>query len=203
MQAKVRKDAVASTVIDRLAQNIRLVFQRSRNGEAFHSLMEEMALVKNYLSIQERRFDGRYQFILPTEEELMLYRHIMVPMMQILIHAENAVEWGLRNRKGSSFLRIAFEDEGPYLKVAIEDDGIGYSNAVERNIRGSRQGTRMLNALHDIFNPRNVRNIISDIEDNIYLDPESGLQFGTRINILIPKQYNYELETHRSTRGGR
>lgn len=195
VQAKVRRDDVASTLIDRLAQNIRLVFQRSRNGEAFHSLLEEMTLVRNYLSIQNRRFNERYQFILPTEEEVMLYRHIMVPLMQVLIHAENAVEWGLRNRKGSSFLRIALKDEGPYLKIIIEDDGIGYSNAIEKNIGGTRQGERMLNALHEIFNPRNMRKIISDIEDNIYIDPQSGLQFGTRISILIPKLFNYGLET--------
>ncbi|MCB0546829.1 MAG: histidine kinase [Phaeodactylibacter sp.] len=197
VQAKVRRDAVASMVIDKLAENIRSVFQRSRNREAFHSLQEEMKLVKNYLSIQAKRFDGRYQFILPTEEEMMKSRHIMVPLMQILIHTENAIERGLRNRKESSFLRIALEDEGHSLKVMIEDDGIGYSNALKNNIKGTQQGTQMLYNLHDIFNPRNVRKIISTIEDNIYFSSDTGVRYGTRINILIPKQFTYELETDR------
>ena len=129
----------------------------------------------------------------------MLYRHIMLPLMQILIHAENAVEHGLRNRKGSAFLRIILKDEGPYLKIVVEDDGIGYSNARKKNIGGTRQGERMLNSLHDIFNPRNVRKIISNIEDNIYLDQDSGEAYGTRISILIPKRFNYELETDRGS----
>ncbi|MCB9295615.1 MAG: histidine kinase [Lewinellaceae bacterium] len=199
VQAKVRRDEVASSIIDKLAENIRTVFQRSRNREAFHSLFDEMEMVRNYLSIQHRRFNGRYQFTLPSEEEVMLYRHIMLPLMQILIHAENAVEHGLRNRKGSSFLRITLKDEGPYLKIVVEDDGIGYSNARKKNIGGTRQGERMLNSLHDIFNPRNVRKIISNIEDNIYLDQDSGEGYGTRISILIPKRFNYELETDRGS----
>lgn len=201
VQAKVRKDEVASSIIDKLAENIRAVFQKSRNREAFHSLLDEMEMVRNYLSIQHRRFNGRYRFNLPGEEEVMLYRHIMLPLMQILIHTENAVEHGLRNRKGSSFLRIALKDEGPYLKIVIEDDGIGYSNARKKNIGGTRQGERMLNSLHEIFNPRNVRKIISNIEDNIYLDQDRREGYGTRISILIPKRFSYELETDRG--GGR
>ena len=137
------------------------------------------------------------------EEDLLHCRHIMVPLMQVLIHTENAIERGLRNRKESTFLRVALEDEGHHLKIVVEDDGIGYSNAIKRNIRGTQQGTRMLASLHEIFNARNVRKIISAIEDNIYINPHTGQGYGTRISILIPKQFNYELETDRGTGGGR
>lgn len=190
VQAKLRNDEIASEAIGKLAENIRAVFQKSRNSEAFHSLKEEMDLVRNYLSIQARRFEGRYRFMLPPEEDLLHCRHIMVPLMQILIHAENAIERGLRNRKESTFLRVALEDEGHHLKIVVEDDGIGYSNAIKRNIRGTQQGTRMLASLHEIFNARNVRKIISAIEDNIYINPHTGQGYGTRISILIPKQFN-------------
>ncbi|MCB0584536.1 MAG: histidine kinase [Phaeodactylibacter sp.] len=203
VQSRLRKDEIANQAIGKLAENIRAVFQKSREKKAFHSLLDEMKIVQNYLAIQNRRFDGRYEFILPTEDELMLHRHIMVPLMQVLIHAENGIERGLRNRRESTFLRIGLEDEGPDLKVTIEDDGIGYSNAKKKNLRGTRQGTKMLDSLHDIFNARNVRKIITSIEDNIYFDSQSGLSYGTRISILIPKQFNYELETHRSPGRGR
>lgn len=138
VQAKVRKDAVARLIIGNLAENIRIVFRLSRNKAAFHSLLDEMKLVENYLTIQTKRFGDRYRFILPSEEELLRYRHIMVPLMQIQIHAENAVEWGLRNRKESTYLSIALKYENQYLKITVEDDGLGYSNAIRMKKSGTR-----------------------------------------------------------------
>lgn len=201
VQAKVRKDAVARLIIGNLAENIRIVFRLSRNKAAFHSLLDEMKLVENYLTIQTKRFGDRYQFILPSEEELLRYRHIMVPLMQIQIHAENAVEWGLRNRKESTYLSIALEYENQYLKITVEDDGLGYSNAIRMKKSGTRQGTKMLKDLQKLFNAYNEEKIISRLEDGIYFNARNGSSYGTRIIILIPKRYNYEIAADKS--GGR
>lgn len=202
VQAKVRRDDIATLFIDKLADNIRIIFQKSRNREAFHSLREEMDLVKNYLVIQTYRFGNRYRFELPSEAELMRLRHVQVPLMQIQIHAENAIERGLRNRTGSTYLRIDLQDDANYLYITVEDDGIGYSNARKMQAGGTQQGARMLDSLHQIFNARNAKQITTTIKDNLFTDAQ-GRTYGTRIAIQIPKKYNYEFETDPGTGRGR
>ena len=200
IQAKVRKDPTARLLVGNLAENIRIVFGMSRNKEAFHSLLEEMKLVENFLIIQSKRFGDKYRFLLPSEEVILRYRHIMVPLMQIQIHVENAVEWGLRNRSESTYLSILLETENQYVKIIIEDDGCGYSNAIKMNKGGTRQGTKMLKDLQNLFNIYNEEKISSRIEDNIFTDPNNGKGFGTRITILIPKKYEYEITTDKRSR---
>ncbi|WP_170110222.1 sensor histidine kinase [Flavilitoribacter nigricans] len=191
VQARVRKDTTAGEVIDKLAANIRTVFTHSRDKRAFHSLWDELILVENYLKIQGERFRERYQYILPAKEERLRFRRTMVPLMQLQIHIENAIEHGLRHRKGSTGVTVRLEEEETHVLLIIEDDGIGYSNAKKRRIRNTQQGTEMLNSLHQIYNQKNQYKITTEIEDNIYLDPTTPEGYGTRITVRIPKVYNY------------
>lgn len=191
VQARVRKDTTAGEVIDKLAANIRTIFTHSREKRAYHSLREELILVENYLKIQQERFRGKYRYTLPGQEERLRFRRVMVPLMQLQIHMENAIEHGLRHRKGSTGVEIRLEEEENCVLLIVEDDGIGYSNAKKRRIRNTQQGTEMLNSLHQIYNQKNRYKISTQIEDNIYLDRTTSKGYGTRITVRIPKVYDY------------
>ena len=203
LQAKVarlvqnKQDENAISVIDRLAKNIHILFRRSRYNQPYHTLAEEMELVKNYLYIQENRFGGRYQYQLPTTETISQYAEVQVPLMQIQIHVENAIEHGLRNREGASYVKVELRDDQAYLTIIIEDDGIGISNAKKIKSRGTQQGTKMLESLHKIFNSKNKLQISTTIEESLYINSNSTA-FGTRISIGIPKYYNYEFKATKS-----
>ena len=56
LQSKLIKDPEAVSVVARLSENIRTIFQRTREGQSFHSLENELLLVSNYLQIQKARY---------------------------------------------------------------------------------------------------------------------------------------------------
>lgn len=163
----------------------------SRAAKASHSLKEELELVENYLSIQQIRFNDSFDFVLPDlQSSGMESQEVFV--MQVLIHVENAVEHGLRNRKSSSYVHVGCAQEGDIIKIYIEDDGIGREKARKIRSMGTQQGTKMLLELHRIFNRVNSVPIVRKYFDNIFED-EQGY-FGTRVEISIPKNYTYELD---------
>lgn len=193
VQIRVYKDQEAVSVISKLGENIRLVFKNSREKKAFHSLKEEMLLVENYLFIQKKRFGNQLEYQLPDASQLDRFGEVQVPLMQVQIHCENAVEHGIRNKEDMGMVRIGFEGDADYLHITVEDDGIGRRRAGEIGSKGTQQGTKMLENLRDIFNKRNLLPITYEYEDDIFLDSK-GEGHGTRVHIRIPKSYRYEFD---------
>ncbi|MGB3078060.1 MAG: histidine kinase, partial [Saprospiraceae bacterium] len=191
-QTRFRSDPKVVTVINELSSNISTIFNRSREGQAFHSLKDEFELVKNYISIQQATYGQFLDITFPDAATIEQFKNIFVPLMQIQIHAENAIEHGIRNRTGAHLLDIALEDEKDYVHLTITDDGIGRKGAIELGSHGTQQGTMMLKSLYDIFNQYNDYKFSSTYEDLPLTDPVTGLKVGTRVHILIPKHFEYQ-----------
>ncbi|MGB4850442.1 MAG: histidine kinase, partial [Saprospiraceae bacterium] len=191
-QTRFRSDPKVVTVINELSSNISTIFNRSREGQAFHSLKDEFELVKNYISIQQATYGQFLDISFPDQDTIDKFKNIFVPLMQIQIHVENAIEHGIRNRTGAHMLDIGLEDEKDYLHLTITDDGIGRKGAIELGSHGTQQGTMMLKSLYDIFNQYNDYKFSSAYEDLPLTDPVSGLKVGTRVHILIPKHFEYQ-----------
>lgn len=87
---------------------------------SFHTLENELQLASNYLYIQKVRFGDLLKLDivdLNTVEEL---KGIMVPIMMIQIHVENAVEHGIRNNEdGFGTVTIHVEDEGDFIRIIV------------------------------------------------------------------------------------
>ena len=194
-QSRYRQDEDLVKLIGRLSENIRYIFSMTRSGLAHHSLEKEMQLVENYILIQQIRFKDSFAFRKPAPELLESYASFHLPLMQLQIHVENAIEHGLRNRVGSGFVALDIQEETDYLHFTIADDGCGRQTAEELNSRGTQTGTRMLKELHTMFNQSesNKEKIESWYEDAIFTD-ELGNTYGTRVHIRIPKVYQYKLD---------
>lgn len=190
-QTRFRSDHKVATVIDELSSNISTIFKRSREGQAFHSLKDEFELVRNYISIQQATYGHYIDISLPAGETIERYKSIVVPLMQIQIHVENAIEHGIRNRTGAHILIIEITEGQHYLDLTITDDGIGRKGAVKLGSHGTQQGTLMLESLHKIYNHYNEFKFSCHYEDLPLTDPATGEKTGTRIHIIIPKQYNF------------
>ena len=117
----------------------------------------------------------------------------IVPLMQLLIHVENAIEHGIRNDPIARSLQISLKDERDHLHFQIIDDGIGRARAKEIGSRGTQQGTQMLKNLHQIFNAQNEDKIKSWYEDQPFTNQETKTRHGTIVHIKIPKRFNYVL----------
>lgn len=86
------------------------------------SLSEELALVHDYLALQQMRFDDRLQVRLDVEETTLSAR---IPPMLLQPLVENAVVHGIEGRAGASLLRLSVRASAGELVIQVDDDGPG------------------------------------------------------------------------------
>jgi ligand-binding sensor domain-containing protein len=187
LQSKYRKDEETATMIDSLASNVELLYHNMQHGVAYHSLSKEINLVDNYLNIQQVRFDHMLHVKNNIGPNIVL-ENIPIPSMLMQIHVENAVEKGIRNREGAHEISITITEDGDFFKILIEDDGRGRlpKTTYDENRKGS---TEVMNDLISILNLYNDKKILVTYDDRII-----DQQYGTRVTILLPKNFNYAFE---------
>jgi len=191
VQSRYYKDKELTNMVGKLSENINYILNKTKVGNAYHNLQEELRLVNNYITIQRIRFNNRFDY----RESILLkdIETVNVIVMQIQIHVENSIEHGLRNRIESSFVEVEIkEDDSDYI-ITIKDDGIGRIKAKKMGSRGTSSGVKMLQELYDILNQNkdNNRKIKSYYVDGIF--ENNGLKYGTEVTILIPKKYNFTI----------
>lgn len=124
----------AGEMLNRLADFLRLTFQSSDVQEI--TLQNELGYLRNYLDIQQVRFQNRLRIELKIDPEAMQDR---VPNLILQPIVENAIRHGVSpridsgkveirafHREGNLFLEV--EDDGPGLKSGSFREGIGMSN---------------------------------------------------------------------------
>lgn len=188
VQSRYRKDPDTATIVGRLSQNVDLLFENTQSGKAFHPLKKELEIVRNYLKIQQVRFGEGLQVSLnlPKSEEAL--NSVQVPSMLLQIHTENAVEKGIRNRKGAGHFSLSVNMQADGCHITIEDDGRGrYSTPSDR--KGS---TTVMDDLVALFNRYNRKPLAIHYDDLVFTDTNEE-RYGTRVHFFIPKNYTYEL----------
>ncbi len=193
LQVRVDDDKEAVKVIGKLSENISTVFKNSRKQINYHSLREEIQLTNNYLFIQKCRFGDKLNVEVPSHETLTMLETFNVPIMMVQIHAENAIEHGIRNNdNGGGTVGIEVTDNGDSFIISVSDDGIGRERSKIIGSKGTQNGTKMLTEIEKIFNKQNKLKISQQYIDGIYTDSE-GSTYGTKVIITVPKQYTYIL----------
>ncbi len=154
------------------------------------SLENEIEFLEDYLTINQKlRFDGKLNFSIIVDEDIE-DDITGVPTMIVQPYIENAIEHGIRPKKGG-FIKIEFKlvDDDSIMCI-IEDDGIGRVRAKEfqdrdnyhlrHKSRGVSITERRLEILHstrkDKFSTQTI---------DLY-DPLSNEPLGTRVEVQIP-----------------
>ncbi len=107
-------------MVERLASLLRA--STSSNGQQWVTLAEELALLEQYLSIEEVRFKERLKVTLSVPPEL---RGVQVPSLVLQPIVENSIKHGFSKRLDASRLDIAVARAGDHLVVTVRDDGPG------------------------------------------------------------------------------
>ncbi|MEM1327254.1 MAG: histidine kinase [Bacteroidota bacterium] len=194
ISSRYGQDVALTNMIGSLARNIKVIFEYTRSGKSYYTLEEEIKMIKNYLNIHKHRYgeERKIDVVLPPQELLKKWKEHPILMMLLQIHVENAVSHGIRNRKGAHQLWINMQEKPDYLVFTVEDDGIGREKAKQSPSRSTKQGTKMLRQMLDVFNQYNVSPITMIYEDEIFQNNMME-SFGTRVIIQIPKYYTYEI----------
>lgn len=119
--------ARAEVTLERLAALFRYALESSRQAEV--ALGEELARVRDYLEIEQVRFESRLAFEVEVEPGL---EHVQVPPLLLQPLVENAVNHGVGSRREGGRVRVAARREGAGLVLAVVDDGPGPGGSQHR-----------------------------------------------------------------------
>ncbi|ULT58931.1 sensor histidine kinase [Neobacillus drentensis] len=152
---------------------------------------DEIEHIKNYLYIQNQRFDGKIETDIYIEEGTERYE---IPMLTIQPLVENAFNHGFEQKVGLWKLTVEVQKVFDDIEITITDNGVGIP---EEKLR------TLISQINDISQPLNtkgsigIKNVAARI--GLYfgkeygLDISSGVDHGTQIVITIPARMLLEV----------
>lgn len=151
------------------------------------SLADELQMIRDYIKLEQLRFDKSFDFTMVGIEELDL-EFDRIPSMMLQPIIENSINHGLSHKGGQGHLKITFKrvdtDSAEVLRCTIEDDGVGQEFTKKLRILGRvSRSTEILRKRLDLFSSRLEHPFGMQVED---LKNSAGSPAGTRTRIQIP-----------------
>lgn len=136
------------------------------DGKEMIPFETEIEYVKDYVSLQQRRFPGKIDVKYDVTDA-----DFSVPPLTVQILVENAIKHGISVRYESGKISVSSRREGDFHVITVEDDGVGFDTEKLKNT--DRVGLRAVTTRLEYF----VRGTIS-------VQSEPGK--GTLVTIRIP-----------------
>jgi two-component system sensor histidine kinase YesM len=157
-------------------------------GKQDITLKEELDIIKNYLVIQNIRFNNKIEFTISVPPE---YLDLAIPKLLLQPIVENSIYHGMERKKGKGHLSVRCLREGNLLRILVSDDGIGMSPGQLRSLRASIEGEGGEGALGKVargnFALRTLsRQLILKYGEGCGLEIESSPGEGTTVSVSIP-----------------
>ncbi|MCL6220260.1 histidine kinase [Zunongwangia pacifica] len=170
--------------LDHFGKLIRSVLEYSDSD--FIKLSDEIAMLENYLSLQENAIAADFSFKIDCDPSISP-EEISIPVMLLQPFVENAVIHGAKSRPENARVEVIFKRTKAKDKIAVEiiDNGTGIQN---------ERGTLQHNKLHksmgqDILSERMKElKTINQIPIDLNIDNASDHKKfpGTRVSLVIP-----------------
>ena len=114
----------SSNYIARFSKLIRQNFDYVRKESI--TLDKEVSMISNYIETQQLRFNNIFSYKIEIEDSLDVHA-INVPPMLLQPFVENAIEYGLKEKKVGGELFVKIESNSNGLSFVILDNGLGRS----------------------------------------------------------------------------
>lgn len=164
---------------------MRSILENSR--ENFISLKEEIDFIKQYIQIEGRRFEEKFDFTLQIDDQVDLNNYIPPMLLQPII--ENSIVHGLipKDEKGQLDIYLSVHEDN--IQIFITDNGIGRKAALlNKRTQNRYQNKTSLSSIITDSRLKNIKqrfdiDIIVKVLDNT---SSTGDSTGTTVNITIP-----------------
>lgn len=171
--------------VSALCQSLSNIFRYSLDMKhSFSTVAKEIMHLKNYIYVMNVRMheDVEYQFEI---EEAVLQDAI--PKISIQPLVENAIHHGIRNVRGSKFIRIVAKESEGNLQIMVEDNGVGM-DAREMNERLRKNDMDIVEQGNSIgiFNINARMKMLYGEEYGVSVESERGE--GTKVYLIIPRR---------------
>lgn len=127
----------AKTAVTRLSNILRNTLLMDKSKEIVFK--DEINLVKDYLSLEQIRYEERLHFEFKISEEVV---HCQIPPFIIQSQVENAIKHGISRYPGPGTIVIEARREGDYLRIRVSNTGklnsetpltgVGFKNSIQR-----------------------------------------------------------------------
>ncbi len=176
-----KKDEQAVNYLTRFSKLTRQILENSNEG--YISLEEEIAMLENYLVIQQLLYSNRFAFTInvdPNVDVAMVY----VPPMLTQPFIENAIKHGLKNKQEDGQVGIRFYMKESQLFFELTDNGSGFEQTKKESNHKSLAVAMTKERLINYTKKENFEWRLENI-----IDEEQRI-VGAKINFEIP--YIYE-----------
>lgn len=150
-------------------------------------LEDELSYLKYYLSLEQMRFDKKFDIKIIIPDEIR-NRKILIPPMIIQPYIENSIKHGFVYKNDGAKIKLEFKiSDNDFLKCIIEDNGIGRKRAKELNKNNKTQQSKSTFITTERFALLNQTQQRKGYKINIIdLYDKYNLSCGTRVEIDIP-----------------
>ena len=177
------RDAAAS-YLARFAKLVRLALHSSVEGH--HTLAEEMAMLENYLYLEQLRFKGKFEFTVRAEAGVDT-EEVSLPPLLVQPFVENAIIHGLQGRQNGGHVEVVFSINQESLEVQVIDNGQGFSKKEKENDETGLHksvGMMLTQKRLDLLAGNTGKGVAGFFKETVL--GENGEVVGARVRILIP-----------------
>ncbi len=157
------------------------------------TLEQELENIRNYIQIQQYRFQDRFVFRICPHVAYEEYAGCLIPKMTLQPIVENAIFHGMEEKLGLSHLSIHIETTQDRLIILVSDDGVGMDeetlSRLQRRMQGmeDEDGQPKGSGHHGIamHNVNSRLKMLYGEEYGLVVNSTKGL--GTEVEITIPR----------------
>lgn len=171
-----------------MSKSLSLLFRYSISERVLVSVKEELQHLENYISIQNFRFEDKFQLQYSIPPEFMDYKILKLTLQPLI---ENSIKHGLEMKLGKGTIKIEILQLNSNIKIVISDDGLGMPAKKLEELNRSLaviKGGDPATASHS-GTGIGVMNVNARIK--LYFGNQYGLRFreaavGTTVEITLP-----------------
>ena len=167
-----------------LSQSLSNIFRYSLNmKEPFSTVAKEIVHLKNYCYVMNVRMQDNVQYDYDIDPKSLQAR---VPKISVQPLVENALNHGLRNKRGEKRIRIEAKVQGELLEICVSDNGVGMdAEKMNESLRHSNLDYVERGNSIGIHNINARLKILYGEEYGLRI--ESVVGEGTKVRMVIPK----------------
>lgn len=154
------------------------------------TLSEELNNVKNYIRIQQFRFDDRFQVDIQYDEDDFQVLETYMPKLTLQPIVENAILHGFTNVRKDACIKIKIVKTLKSVNIIVSDNGIGMDSAALKNLNQKIRGEVSEEQTHGRHNGIAMLNVNKRIQ--LMFGAEYGMhissipEMGTDVELHLP-----------------
>lgn len=170
--------------VSMLSQSLSNIFRYSLNmKDPFSTVGKEIVHLKNYCYVMDVRMQDHVKYYYDIDQESL---RAQVPRISIQPLVENALNHGLRNKRGEKQVRIEVKVKEGLLEICVADNGVGMD--AEKMNESLRQSNLDYVERGNSIGVHNINARLKILYGEEYgLHIESTIGKGTQVWMVIPK----------------